>query len=123
VLKNYIDSLGLKEIVVQDDWTMDGLFISYFDNDKFNENYKKIFDSITDLKQIKICSLLLNYMLDTQKRELEHIQKIQEVKTEDYIYMDSYTKKSLELIKNLNNESYGTLQWLLDDTKSAMGGR
>ena len=123
VLKNYIDSLGLKEIVVQDDWTMDGLFISHFDNDKFNENYKKIFDSITDLKQIKICSLLLNYMLDTQKRELEHIQKIQEVKTEDYIYMDSYTKKSLELIKNLNNESYGTLQWLLDDTKSAMGGR
>ena len=62
-------------------------------------------------------------MLDTQKRELEHLQKIQEVKTEDYIYMDSYTKKSLELIKNLNNESYGTLQWLLDDTKSAMGGR
>ena len=123
VLKNYIDSLGLKEIVVQDDWTMDGLFISHFDNDKFNENYKKIFDSITDLKQIKICSLLLNYMLDTQKRELEHIQKIQEVKTEDYIYMDSYTKKSLELIKSLNNESYGTLQWLLDDTKSAMGGR
>lgn len=123
VLKNYIDSLGLKEIVVQDDWTMDDLFISHFDNDKFNENYKKIFDSITDLKQIKICSLLLNYMLDTQKRELEHIQKIQEVKTEDYIYMDSYTKKSLELIKNLNNESYGTLQWLLDDTKSAMGGR
>ena len=123
VLKNYIDSLGLKEIVVQDDWTMEGLFISHFDNDKFNENYKKIFDSITDLKQIKICSLLLNYMLDTQKRELEHIQKIQEVKTEDYIYMDSYTKKSLELIKNLNNESYGTLQWLLDDTKSAMGGR
>ena len=70
-----------------------------------------------------MCSLLLNYMLDTQKRELEHLQKIQEVKTEDYIYMDSYTKKSLELIKNLNNENYGTLQWLLDDTKSAMGGR
>ena len=29
----------------------------------------------------------------------------------------------MELIKNLNNENYGTLQWLLDDTKSAMGGR
>lgn len=123
VLKNYIDSLGLKEIVVSQDWTMDGLFISRFENDHFNEKYKKIFESVTDLKQIKVCSLLLNYMLDTQKRELEHIQKIQEVKTEDYIYMDSYTKKSLELTKNLNNENYGTLQWLLDDTKSAMGGR
>lgn len=123
ILKNYIDSLGLKEIVVSEDWSMDGLFISHFEDDHFNNQYKKIFESLSDLKQIKMCSLLLNYMLDTQKRELEHLQKIQEVKTEDYIYMDSYTKKSLELIKNLNNESYGTLQWLLDDTKSAMGGR
>ena len=123
ILKNYIDSLGLKEIVVSDDWSMDGLFISHFEDDHFNDQYKKIFESLSDLKQIKMCSLLLNYMLDTQKRELEHLQKIQEVKTEDYIYMDSYTKKSLELIKNLNNENYGTLQWLLDDTKSAMGGR
>lgn len=123
ILKNYIDSLGLKEIVVSEDWSMDGLFISHFEDDHFNDQYKKIFESLSDLKQIKMCSLLLNYMLDTQKRELEHLQKIQEVKTEDYIYMDSYTKKSLELIKNLNNESYGTLQWLLDDTKSAMGGR
>ena len=123
ILKNYIDSLGLKEIVVSEDWSMDGLFISHFADDHFNDQYKKIFESLSDLKQIKMCSLLLNYMLDTQKRELEHLQKIQEVKTEDYIYMDSYTKKSLELIKNLNNESYGTLQWLLDDTKSAMGGR
>ncbi len=123
ILKNYIDSLGLKEIVVSEDWSMDGLFISHFEDDHFNDQYKKNFESLSDLKQIKMCSLLLNYMLDTQKRELEHLQKIQEVKTEDYIYMDSYTKKSLELIKNLNNESYGTLQWLLDDTKSAMGGR
>ena len=123
ILKNYIDSLGLKEIDVSDDRSMDALFISHFEDDHFNDQYKKIFESLSDLKQIKMCSLLLNYMLDTQKRELEHLQKIQEVKTEDYIYMDSYTKKSLELIKNLNNENYGTLQWLLDDTKSAMGGR
>ena len=123
ILKNYIDSLGLKEMVVEDDWTMDGLFISQYKNDQFNEKYKIIFENIKDLKEVNICSLLLNYMLETQKRELEHIQKIQEVKTDDYIYMDSYTQKSLELIKNLNNENYGSLLWLLDDTKSAMGGR
>lgn len=124
LLKNYIDSLSLKEIVVSDkDIQFDNVFVSYYDNDKFNEAYKKIFDSIKDLKEIKVCSLLLNYMTETQKRELGHLQTIQEVKTEDYIYMDSYTKKSLELIKNADNESYGTLQWLLDDTKSAMGGR
>lgn len=124
LLKNQIDSLGLKEIVVNDQsLQFEHILISYYENDKFNEAYKKVFDKIKDLKEIKVCSLLLNYMIDTQKRELSHIQMIQEVKTDDYIYMDSYTKKSLELIKNTDNENYGTLQWLLDDTKSAMGGR
>lgn len=123
LLKNQIDSLNLKELVVQDDILLDYVYMSSYHNDKFNENYKKIFEKIGDFKQIKTCSLLLNYMLETQKRELNHIQMIQEVKTEDYIYMDSYTKKSLELVKNNEHDSYGTLQWLLDETKSAMGGR
>ncbi len=123
LLKNQIDSLGLRELVVDEDIHFDQVFISQYHNDKFNESYKKIFENIKDLKEIKVCSSLLNYMLETQKRELGHIQVIQEVKTEDFIYMDSYTKKSLELIKNADNENYGTLQWLLDDTKSAMGGR
>ncbi len=124
LLKNQLDSLAIKELVVNDkEIEIKDILISYYDNIKFNDSYKKIFDSITDLKQINICSLLLNYMLETQKRELGHLQLIHEVKTEDYIYMDSYTKKSLELIKNSNNENYGTLQWLLDDTKSAMGAR
>lgn len=123
LLKNHVDALGLKEIVVSDSLTFDGVFVSHYENDKFNDGYKKVFENIKDLKEIKVCSLLLNYMIETQKRELGHIQAIQEVKTEDYIYMDSYTKKSLELVKNVDNENYGTLQWLLDETKSAMGGR
>lgn len=124
LLKNQIDSLALKEIVVNDQTLQfDHVFVSYYENDKFNDAYKKVFEKIKDLKEIKVCSMLLNYMIDTQKRELSHIQVIQEVKPDDYIYMDSYTKKSLELVKNADNDSYGTLQWLLDDTKSAMGGR
>ena len=82
LLKNHIDALGLKEIVVNDrSLSFDDVFVSFYENDKFNEGYKKIFDSITDLKEIKICSLLLNYMIETQKRELSHMQAIQEVKT------------------------------------------
>jgi len=124
LLKNQIDALALKEIVVSDrNLKFEDVYVSYFDNDHFNEKYQRVFENIKDLKQMKVCSLLLNYMLETQKRELGHIQTIQQVKTEDYIYMDSYTKKSLELVKNANNENYGTLQWLLDDTKCAMGGR
>ena len=124
LLKNHIDALGLKEIVVSDEnMKFDHVFTSYYSDDHFNESYKKIFDGLNDLKQIKVCSLLLNYMVETQKRELSHMQMIVEVKDEDYIYMDSYTKKSLELVKNSNNDTYGTLIWLLDHCQCAMGGR
>ena len=124
LLRNKIDSLGIKELVVEDDSiSIDGIMMSSFHDETIKENYKKLFENLTDLKQIKICANLLNYLLDTQKRELEYIQTIVEVKQEDYVYMESTTKKALELTKNAHNEKYGTLLWLLDHTHSAMGGR
>ncbi len=123
LLKNLIDSLALKELVIKEEMDIDNVFVSLYEDDHFNDAYKKLFEKISDLKQIKVASLLLNYMIDTQKRELSHIQIIEEVKTEDYMYMDAYTKKSLELVKSSSHDNYGTLQWLLDDTKSAMGAR
>lgn len=123
-LKNQLDSLAIKELVVENENIhFDNMMISHYTNYKTNDKYMKLFEKINDLKQIKMCSLLLNYMIETQKRDLEHIQKIEEIKNENYIVMDPYTKKSLELVKNAQNETYGTLLWLLDSTKSAMGGR
>ena len=75
-----------------------------FDNDKYNDKYAKIFSNINDLKQIKTASLLLNYLLDTQKRELEHLQIIEEINNDDYLTMDLYTKKALELTTNTKNK-------------------
>lgn len=123
-LKNQLDTLAIKELVVDDEnIKIDNILMSYYVDSKTNDKYLKLFDKINDLKQIKMCSLLLNYMIETQKRDLEHIQHIEEIKNENYIVMDSYTRKSLELVKNANNDVYGSLLWLLDSTKSAMGGR
>ena len=95
-----------------------------FYHDNYNEKYDKIFSKINDLKQIKTASLLLNYLLDTQKRELEHLQIIEEINNEDYVTMDLYTKKALELTSSAkSNDKYGSLFWLLDQTKTAMGSR
>src|SRR5699024_11089917 len=102
----------------------DNILNSPFPHDKYNEKYDKIFSKINDLKQIKTASLLLNYLLDTQKRELEHLQIIEEIKNEDYVVMDQYTKKALELTTgSKSNDKYGSLYWLLDHTKTAMGSR
>ena len=127
ILNNQLTTMDVKEIVVLSNCQEqfgDYIMVSYFDNDQINPNYEHLFHQIKDFKQIKVASLLLNYLLDTQKRELDHLQMIQEIKNDDYMIMDLYTKKSLELTENVrDHDKYGTLYWLLDLTKSAMGSR
>lgn len=125
LLYNQLATMAVKEVVVNNGVNIkhDDILISYYENDKYNEAYSDIFSEINDLKQIKVASLLLNYLLDTQKRELSHLQVIKEINNEDYITMDLYTKKALELTSNAVGEKYGSLFWLLDNTKTAMGSR
>lgn len=126
LLMNQLETMAVKEIVMLSDQSRQfkDILLSPFPSDKYNEKYEKIFANIHDLKQIKTASLLLNYLLDTQKRELEHLQTITEIKNEDYVIMDQYTKKALELtVGSKNNDKYGSLYWLLDHCKTAMGSR
>lgn len=127
LLNNQLASMEVKEIVVKSDCTYnfnDSIMVSHYDNEKFNEKYRDIFHNIKDLKEIKVSTLLLNYLIETQKRDLEHLQMIEEINNQDFMTMDLYTKKSLELTENSkDHEKYGSLFWLLDMTKSAMGAR
>ena len=127
LLNNQLASMEVKEIVVKSDCTYnfnDSIMVSHYDNETFNEKYRDIFHNIKDLKEIKVSTLLLNYLIETQKRDLEHLQMIEEINNKDFMTMDLYTKKSLELTENSkDHEKYGSLFWLLDMTKSAMGAR
>lgn len=126
LLLNQLETMAVKEIVTLPNQIreFDDILSSPFVHDNYNEKYDKIFSKINDLKQIKTASLLLNYLLDTQKRELEHLQIIEEINNEDYVTMDLYTKKALELTSSAkSNDKYGSLFWLLDQTKTAMGSR
>lgn len=127
LLNNQLASMEVKEIVIKSDCTYnfnDSIMVSHYDNETFNEKYRDIFHNIKDLKEIKVSTLLLNYLIETQKRDLEHLQMIEEINNQDFMTMDLYTKKSLELTENSkDHEKYGSLFWLLDMTKSAMGAR
>ena len=126
LLLNQLQMMAVKEIVClpEQSFEFKDILSSPFPNDKYNDKYDKIFSNISDLKQRKTSSLLLNYLLDTQKRELEHLQKIEEIDNNEYLTMDIYTRKALELTANSkSNEKYGSLYWLLDQTKTAMGSR
>lgn len=127
ILNNYLTTLEIKEVVVRDNCKFsfnDEIMVSVYNNDEVKERYLDIFKNISDLKQIKVATLLLNYLIETQKRDLDHLQIIEEINSKDYMTMDLYTKKSLELTENArDHDKFGSLFWLLDKTKSAMGAR
>ena len=67
---------------------------------------------------------LLQYLLDTQKNELVHINHIQSYLTSKYMLLDSSTRRNLELCETLREkQKRGSLLWVLDKTKTAMGAR
>lgn len=73
---------------------------------------------------IDVVKLLLSYLYVTQKRNLGHLQKVEVYSPANYLKMDHYSKHNLELVSSIRTgQKKGTLLWLLDETKTAMGGR
>ncbi|MDU5557332.1 DNA mismatch repair protein MutS, partial [Streptococcus sp.] len=79
--------------------------------------------SLTDLES-SVAGKLLQYVHRTQMRELSHLQKAQHYEIKDYLQMSYATKSSLDLLENARtSKKHGSLFWLLDETKTAMGMR
>lgn len=67
---------------------------------------------------------LLSYLNETQKIGLNHINNIAYYSNKNYMLMDISTRRNLELTETMRNKSkHGSLLWVLDSTKTAMGGR
>ena len=72
----------------------------------------------------QVASKLLAYVKETQMRDLSHLQEVEHYEIKDFLQMDFATKSSLELTANKReNKKHGTIYWLLDETKTAMGTR
>ena len=69
-------------------------------------------------------SKLLQYVHRTQMRELNHLKPVIRYEIKDFLQMDYATKASLDLLENARSgKKQGSLFWLLDETKTAMGMR
>ena len=67
---------------------------------------------------------LLQYLYETQKTDLAHFTHIYPYLTNKYMLLDSATRRNLELTETLRDkQKRGSLLWVLDKTKTAMGGR
>ncbi|MBO6119682.1 MAG: DNA mismatch repair protein MutS [Lachnospiraceae bacterium] len=84
------------------------------------ENYKEIQNTNAVLASIAV----YYYVRENQKNELSHIESIEYISNNSYMYLDSATIKNLELTESLQNKDRkGTLLNVLDETRTAMGGR
>lgn len=91
---------------------------------KENAEFQFLTSELTETIEKEVTGKLLCYLAETQKRSLAHIQKAQEYQPDHYLKMDYYSKFNLELAQSIRTgKKQGTLLWLLDETKTAMGGR
>ena len=67
---------------------------------------------------------LFIYLKETQKSNLEHMSRITSYVTDHFMLIDSSSRRNLELVETLREkQKRGSLLWVLDKTKTAMGAR
>ena len=67
---------------------------------------------------------LLGYLHETQKSSLDHLMHIEAYETSEFMIIDSSSRRNLELCETLRDkQKKGSLLWVLDKTKTAMGAR
>lgn len=131
-LVSEIVSLNLKEVVT--DSKLDKSIISILKNqfkivisiydEQLIDNYKYVYEDLTDERLINVTKHLLSYISATQMRELTHMQKVILKENSNVLKMDIHTKRNLELTETLRLKQRNySLIWVLDKTKTAMGAR
>lgn len=121
-----VSSIAPKKITVTklDEWIFNYDYCNELLLSQFKTKSLKGF-GVEDLKLgIVAAGGILNYIHETQKGNLAHINKISYYDTSDYIVLDNSTKRNLEIISSMNEGNReGTLISILDRTQTAMGAR
>lgn len=131
-LINEVTSLKTKEIVVDDSVsqsvieTMNKLKILVSNQNEVVEKseFSYATQDISADVEAKVIKHLLMYLNVTQKRALAHLQRAVHYEPSAFLKLDRFAKRNLELLQNSRTgKKSGTLLWILDSTKTAMGGR
>ena len=89
-----------------------------------NEDDKEIEKLDDYILAITAANGLIAYLVDTQKNNLEYLNKILLYNTSKYMSLDINARRNLEITEKLRDKSKkGTLLWVLDKTSTSMGGR
>ena len=132
LMANEIISQHIKELVINKDLNIKDLkdfcqknqiVISYEDK---KEIPLKLINIVSEIDPIyhSAVGILIQYFIDTQKLEPSHFKKFKSYVKANYLHLDAFTKKNLELSETLRlSNKNGSLLWLMDKCQTAMGSR
>ncbi|WHY02551.1 DNA mismatch repair protein MutS [Neobacillus sp. DY30] len=130
---NELAVLSTKEVVVASSFDAelqrkmrerDVLAISFEDNSSIEINFSNLLDNLNQDKLKQSAARLFHYLYRSQKRSLDHLQPVTTYQIHQYMKIDYYSKRNLELTETIRSKGKkGSLLWLLDETMTAMGGR
>ena len=136
LVNNNISNSGIKlsELRERYDIAFTVIDDSIYSNDKLkNKEFELLnilINNIDNYNEIKNTNAIMSsiaayyYVRENQKNELSHLEKINYLNDESYMYLDSATIKNLELtVSNIYKDRKGTLLDVIDETMTAMGGR
>lgn len=104
----------------------------YYDKNAAAETIKHHFKvsvlnglGLSDIPEgVSAAGMVLKYLYETQKNDLSHIFTIKPYFVNKYMVIDQSTRRNLELCETLRDkEKKGSLLWVLDRTRTAMGAR
>ncbi len=121
--KEFIQTFGSQfHAFFMEDWVFQEDYAQETLTQHFKTNTLKGF-GVDHLQHGIIASgVVLHYLSETQHKQLQHINTLQRIAEEEYIWMDRFTIKNLELYHS-NNLNAVTLLDVIDKTISPMGGR
>ncbi len=77
-----------------------------------------------DFCSVNALGMTLNHFDETQKMKIGHIKEVRAYSEDEYMDIDIFTRRNLEITETMRNKSKkGSLLWVLDKTRTAMGGR
>ncbi len=106
------------------DWTFDYQTASICLCNHFGTINLAGFGLENDRRCVCAAGALMHYLTETQMNKLSHILNIKKYSSNKYMILDISSRRNLELTQTIRDKSKkGTLLWVLDNTKTAMGAR
>ncbi|MGR9050074.1 DNA mismatch repair protein MutS [Halobacillus faecis] len=126
-------SRPVKEVVVSNEFDVEhkqmlidrlDYTVSHQEETEITPEFQPLVEGVQQDKLIIGFGRLLNYIQHTQKRSLDHLQPVKVIELKQYMTLDMYSKRNLELLETIRKKGKaGSLLSVIDKTVTSMGAR